>query len=105
MTFYVNAIKELQKIYKALNEKYYDNTLPDIVITIQSSPKTYGHYAKEHWGKEGIENKYDEINISAEHLSRPLENLGATLNHECIHLWCAINGIKDTSNNNVYHNK
>jgi tRNA(Ile2) C34 agmatinyltransferase TiaS len=108
MTFYVNAIKELQNIYKNLNRDYYENKLPEVVITIQSSPKgkAYGWYAKDRWGVEtNKESAFDEINISAEYLSRPVENIISTLQHECVHLYCAMNDIKDTSNNNVYHNK
>lgn len=108
MTFYTEAVKELKNIYDNLNKDYYDNELPEVVITIQSSPKgkSYGWYAKDRWGVETDKEKaFDEINISAEYLSRPIENIVSTLQHEMIHLYCAINDIKDTSNNNVYHNK
>jgi tRNA(Ile2) C34 agmatinyltransferase TiaS len=106
--FYTNAVKELKNIYDNLNRDYYNNELPEVVITIQSSPKgkAYGWYAKDRWGVETDKEKvFDEINISAEYLSRPLENICGTLQHEMVHLYCAINEIKDTSNNNVYHNK
>ena len=33
---YVNAVKELNKIYDVLNKKYFDSELPNLVITIQS---------------------------------------------------------------------
>lgn len=106
--FYTKAVSELREIYKHLNEQYYDNELPEVVITIQSSPKgkAYGWFAKERWGIENNEeNVFDEINISAEYLSRPLANICATLQHEMVHLYCAKNDIKDTSNKCVYHNK
>ena len=106
--FYTNAVKELKNIYDNLNRDYYDNKLPEVVITIQSSPKgkAYGWYAKDRWGVETDKEKaFDEINISAEYLSRPIENIVSTMQHEMVHLYCAINEIKDTSNNNVYHNK
>ena len=35
--FYTDAVKELKNIYDNLNRKYYDNELPEVVITIQSS--------------------------------------------------------------------
>ena len=107
-TFYTSAVKELRRIYDNLNKQYYNNELPEVVITIQSSPKgrAYGWFAKDRWGVENDENNmFDEINISAEYLSRPLENICGTLQHEMVHLYCSKNDIKDTSNNHVYHNK
>ena len=106
--FYTSAVKELRRIYDALNKQYYNNELPEVVITIQSSPKgkAYGWFAKDRWGVENDDNNmFDEINISAEYLSRPLENICGTLQHEMVHLYCAVNDIKDTSNNHTYHNK
>ena len=43
--------------------------------------------------------------MSAEYFTRPIPNWCATLQHEMVHLYCQINDIEDTSNNNVYHNK
>lgn len=106
--FYTKAVTELKNIYDNLNRDYYDNKLPEIVITIQSSPKgkSYGWFSPDRWGIETDKEKaFDEINISAEYLSRPIENIISTMQHEMVHLYCAINDIKDTSNNNVYHNK
>jgi hypothetical protein len=106
--FYTKAVSGLREIYNHLNKDYYNNELPEVVITIQSSPKgkAYGWFAKDRWAIETDKDKaFHEINISAEYLSRPLENLCATLNHECVHLYCDINDIKDTSNKGVYHNK
>ena len=106
--FYTKAVTELKNIYDKLNKDYYEDKLPEVVITIQSSPKgkAYGWYAKDRWGVETDKEKaFDEINISAEYLSRPIENIVSTMQHEMVHLYCAMNDIKDTSNNNVYHNK
>jgi hypothetical protein len=106
--FYTKAVSELREIYNHLNKDYYDGELPEVVITIQSSPKgkAYGWFAKDRWGIETDKEKaFHEINISAEYLSRPLENICGTLNHEMVHLYCEINEIKDTSNKGVYHNK
>ena len=106
--FYTNAVSELKNIYDNLNKDYYDGELPEVVITIQSSSnrRAYGWFAKDRWGIMGDREKgFDEINISAEYLSRPIENIISTLQHEMVHLYCEVNEIKDTSNNNVYHNK
>lgn len=34
----------LEDAYNILNEHYFEGVLPPVVITVQSSPKTYGHY-------------------------------------------------------------
>ena len=49
-------------------------------------------------------NKY-EINISSATLDRPIEETASTLLHEMVHEYCMETGIKDTSNNGVYHNR
>lgn len=45
------------------------------------------------------------MNLSADYLNRPIENVVATLIHEACHLYAMQNNIKDTSNQGVYHNK
>lgn len=46
-----------------------------------------------------------EINIGAGTLSRPIENVCATLLHEMVHYFNYENGIQDTSRGGTYHNK
>jgi hypothetical protein len=101
-------LKNMQEVleygFNVLNEIYFDNELPPIVITIMSSPRTNGHFTiNKEWKVE--EQRMNEINISAEHLDRPIENIMATLCHEMVHYYCQLNGIADTSQNNRYHNK
>lgn len=94
----------LEKAYKTLNIYYFDSSLPDVVITIQSQPKSYGYITTSPvWIDES--NHYYEINITAEYLARPIYNVMATLLHEMCHLYAMINNIKDTSQNGRYHNK
>lgn len=94
----------LEDAFSILNRRYFDGELPNVVVTIQSSPKTYGHYTKyDAWANK--QQGYREINISAENLARPIENVIATLIHEMVHHYCDLNGIKDTSRGNTYHNK
>lgn len=110
MYFYIKAVEELNKAFNKLNKDYYDGKLPEVVITIQSGKngKYYGWFWKNRW-KNANQNAnvetYHEINIGAEHLSRPIDNIISTLQHEMVHLYCEENEIKDTSNKNVYHNK
>ncbi|MCI8286458.1 MAG: SprT-like family protein [Lachnospiraceae bacterium] len=101
-------LKNMQEVleygFEVLNAVYFENALPPVVITIMSSPRTYGHFTiGKVWKAE--EEHLNEINISAEHLSRKIENIMATLQHELIHYFCQIQGIADTSQNGRYHNK
>lgn len=94
----------LNKVFKAVNKEYFNNSLELPVITIQSSVGAYGYITTSKvWDTDGIE-RY-EINIGAETLNRPIENVVATMIHECVHLYCLMNDIKDTSNRGIYHNK
>lgn len=99
-----NMQEVLENGFHVLNKVYFENTLPKVVITIMSSPRTYGHFTVgKVWKAE--ESHYNEINISAEHLDRNIENVMATLQHELIHFYCQINNIADTSQGGRYHNK
>lgn len=104
LTNYKRVTGYLDKIFNMLNEAYFDGTLPKVVITVQSTPKAYGHfttYDAWHCQSDG----YKEINIGAGTLDRPIENVTATLLHEMVHEYCLLNGIKDTSRGGAYHNK
>lgn len=101
-------LKNMQEVleygFEVLNEVYFGHALPPVVITIMSSPRTYGHFTVgKVWKAE--ESHLNEINISAEHLDRPIENVMATLQHELVHFYCQINGIADTCQNGRYHNR
>lgn len=96
--------KFLEDAFIILNKVYFDCCLPAVVITIQSSPKAHGYITTQKvW--QDKENSYYEINIGAESLNRPVENIIATLLHEMVHLYCMENNISDTSKNGKYHNK
>lgn len=99
-----NMQETLEQGFDVLNSVYFGGGLPPVVITIMSNPRTYGHFTVgKVWKAE--ENRYNEINISAEHLDRDMENVMATLQHELIHFYCQLQGIADTSQNGRYHNK
>ena len=94
----------LEKAFNILNKVYYNNELPPIVITLQSSPRTNGHFTLgKVWRAE--ESHFNEINISVEHLDRPIENIIATLQHEMVHYYCDLHEISDVSQGGRYHNK
>lgn len=94
----------LERAFDVLNQVYFNNELPPIIISIMSSPKTNGHFTTgKVWRAQ--DSKLNEINISAEHLDRPIENILATLCHEMVHYYCQLNGIQDVSQGGRYHNK
>lgn len=98
------TISILEIIFDKLNGIYFNNSLPKAVITVQSTPKTYGHCStKKIWQND--KTAMYEINLSAEFINRPIQDTAVTLCHEMIHLYCLENGIVDTSQKGRYHNK
>lgn len=105
LTTYNRVAGYLNKVFDLLNAEFFENALARPTITIQSTPKMYGHFSlrEDTWlSKLGGTH---EINIGAGTLGRPIEEVSATLLHEMCHLYCYDNGIKDTSRGYTYHNK
>ena len=105
LTTYNRVAGYLNKIFDLLNEEFFESALSRPTITIQSTPKAYGHFSlrDDTWiSKNGMSH---EINIGAGTLSRPIENVCATLLHEMVHYYNHIHGIQDCSRGNTYHNK
>lgn len=102
------ATDELHVAFQHLNSHFFDNQLPEPAITIQTGGKRKSMgwcSSKEMWSdNEGMIKKY-EINISAEYLNIEFYETMDTLLHEMVHLYCSVNGIKDTSRGGTYHNK
>lgn len=94
----------LEKIFRALNVKYFNGELEEPIITIQSTPRAYGHVTVAKAWQRGDTTSH-ELNIGAGTLARPIENVVATTLHECVHLWNLQNGIQDCSRGGAYHNK
>ena len=96
----------LESAFSALNKAYFESALPMPIITIQTSPKAYGHFTvNEVWTDRQRKTHAHEINMSAEALDRPISCTIATLVHEMVHYWCHLQGIQDTSRGTTYHNK
>ena len=94
----------LESAFDILNDRYFGGELPKVVITVQSSPRTYGHYTKYNAWSDS-EKGFREINLSAENLDRSVFLTISTLTHEMVHHYCDLKGIKDCSRNGTYHNK
>lgn len=104
LTSYVRAVGYLNKLFDLLNERFFDSELIRPTITIQSSPRAFGHFSLRGDTWKSLTGDSFEINIGAGTLSRPIELTATTLYHEMVHLFCATHGLKDCSNNYVYHN-
>ena len=105
LTSYNRVAGYLNKVFDLLNAEYFENTLSRPTITIQSTPKAYGHFSlrDDTWvSKIGGTH---EINIGAGTLARPIEEVTATLLHEMVHYWNYENGVQDCSRGNTYHNR
>lgn len=121
MTEISKMIEELYKAFDKANEVFWENSLPKpmIIISRKSSKWELGFITVHRlWVenkelpevKEGEEipeeakpeTRY-EINISAEGLNRPIEEILCTLVHEMVHEFHLEAGIKDTSQK--IHNK
>ena len=101
-----NAVRFLETAFDALNANLFNGELARPAITIQTTPRAYGHVSvKKIWNDETVTGAAHELNIGAEFLNRPVENLIATLVHEMVHLLNLKNGVQDCSRGNTYHNR
>ena len=98
------AAGQLEKMFRALNVRYFDGQLEEPIITLQDTPRAYGHVTCSKTWTAG-ESKRHELNIATRTLHRPIENVTATLLHEMVHLWNMQQGVQDCSRNNIYHNQ
>ena len=105
LTSYNRVAGYLNKLFDLLNAEFFESALSRPTITIQSTPRAYGHFSlrEDTWvSKLGGTH---EINIGAGTLARPIEEVAATLLHEMVHYFNYENGIQDSSRGNTYHNK
>lgn len=105
LTSYNRVAGYLNKLFDLLNAEFFESVLSRPTITIQSTPKAYGHFSlrDDTWiSKNGGTH---EINIGAGTLSRPIEEVAATLLHEMVHYYNYEMGIQDCSRGNTYHNR
>lgn len=100
---YQRTVQYLNKIFKSINEYYFNNELEPVTVTVQSTVASYGHCSlSKIWSNaDGVKTR--EINIAAEYLTRPIENVVATMIHEAVHALQIQRGIKGVSG--YYHNK
>ena len=103
LTNYRRTVQYLTKIYNLANEDFFNNELPEVTLTVQENIGTYGHISVSNTWFTTDGKGMRELNISAQHLTRPIENVVATILHEMSHLYNMEHDIKDCSG--YYHNK
>ena len=105
LTSYNRAAGYLNKVFDLLNHEFFEGALSRPTITIQSTPKAFGHFSlrDDTWvSKNGASH---EINIGAGTLARPIEEVAATLLHEMVHYFNFVEGVQDCSRGGTYHNR
>ena len=105
LTSYNRVAGYLNKVFDLLNAEFFENALSRPTITIQSTPKAYGHFSLREDTWISTLGGTHEINIGAGTLSRPIEEVAATLLHEMVHYYNYEMGIQDCSRGNTYHNR
>lgn len=98
------AISMIEGIYNSTNSDFWGGELPQVIITCQSAPGSFGHSTMAKVWKQKEDDLF-ELNIAAEVLDFPIEELLDTVIHEQIHIYCRVNGIQEVSRGGSYHNK
>lgn len=98
------ALGQLEKMYRELNADKFAGALEVPIITIQSTPRAYGHVTVGKVWRNAKDERQYELNIGAGTLDRPIENTVSTLLHEMVHIYHLQNGIQDCSRGGTYHN-
>ena len=94
----------LEKMFRTLNADWFGGELEEPIITIQSTPRAYGHVTvAKAWRRK--DDWRHELNLGAETLDRPIEDVAATMMHEMVHLYNIAHNVQDTSRGGMYHNR
>ena len=98
------AIEELERMYKAF-APLFGREMPLPVITIQSKGRknALGWHWKDKW-QNAEPGKLTEINLCAEYLGRPAEEIAETMLHEMVHHANNLDGVSDCTIRQ-YHNQ
>lgn len=91
-----------EKIYGILNTTLFNGELSPICIVIGNSNKS-SYERCDVWKSKG--QGYRQITLSSDVLNVSIYDAITSLLHEMIHHYCNNRGIKETSRNDVYHNK
>ncbi len=95
--------QQLTHLFNLFNKRFWDNKLPEVIITFVPTRGAHGHVTSEPVWVSDKESKY-ELNISALTINRSPEDICETILHEQCHLYNLMHDINDTSNYGRYHN-
>lgn len=105
---YIETVAYLGKLYDYVNTELFGGELVKPVITVQTDErnKTNGWWSHGKVWRESPEDEGEhELNMTAQQLNRPINEVAATLIHEMCHQYATIHEMKDTSRSGNYHNK
>ena len=105
---YIETVAYLGKLYDYANTELFGGELVKPVITVQTDErnKTNGWWSVgKVWKENGEDEGEHELNMTAQQLNRPINEVAATLIHEMCHQYATIHEMKDTSRSGNYHNK
>lgn len=101
LTSYNRVCGYLNKIFDLLNAEFFDNELVRPTITIQSTPRAYGHFSLRDDTWTSVTGDSHEINIGAGTLARPIEMVCATMCHEMLYSRLDSKYIKPNKTKNI----
>lgn len=105
---YLETISWLGRLYDYFNSKLFKNELERPVITVQTDERNraYGWFTcNKVWKESEKDDGHYEINMSAQFLNRPVNEIAGTLIHEMCHHYAKVNNLQDCSRGGSYHNK
>lgn len=105
---YIETVKYLGKLYDYCNVKLFGGELVKPVITVQQDAKnkTNGWWSvKKVWKENDKDEGEHELNMTAQQLNRPINQIAATMIHEMCHQYANVHNMQDTSRAGNYHNK
>lgn len=105
---YIETVAYLGKLYDFINEHLFGSELVKPVITVQvdSRNKAYGCWSvNKVWHENKDDEGVHELNMCAQYLNRPIEEIASTMIHEMCHQFATLHNLQDTSRSCIYHNK
>ena len=105
---YLETISWLGRLYDYFNSKLFKNELERPVITVQTDERNraYGWFTcGKVWKESEKDDGQYEINMSAQFLNRPVNEIAGTLIHEMCHHYAKEYNLQDCSRGGSYHNK
>lgn len=89
--------------YEFFNQKLFNGTLPNCLITMQRKNGARGYFSGDRFGSKDSDHVTDEIALNPVHFrSRTPEDIMSVLAHEMAHLWQHHFGARSRGG---YHNK